>query len=378
LVTTGQIKSASRCPPATNQSISGKKTQYLCQWLGLPVSEASWEFPNAISTVFDPTTYAEQLPDLSGVSDKQVMELLNSVDNQTLHTRPLQAMQPELLETVVAQPAPEHRTIPLVKFVFPTWDPFMPRVLLQKYDRGLFAGFIARFDSGLLPLDLRDDMDIDLASLLPGELISDHPLHVFGVNVVNNTPSFDPLASAHCCYYVDPFMSSNEWTPAFESPVEGFEYANKSGSVHHQQRIIQVRCTRFILFCCNVSGLHWIAIVWSKVESVWLILDSICRLPRTYVDKVRACSKAMEYLSNEPVHPNAKIIVSMDWPQQGGEPECGIFVCLAAAFVMAHGGEGRLVENMTRGVRVPLPPFPYSRSRLFRSQLYAFCRTILS
>jgi hypothetical protein len=86
LVTTGQIKSASRCPPATNQSISGKKTQYLCQWLGLPVSEASWEFPNAISTVFDPTTYAEQLPDLSGVSDKQVMELLNSVDNQTLHT----------------------------------------------------------------------------------------------------------------------------------------------------------------------------------------------------------------------------------------------------------------------------------------------------
>jgi len=85
LFTTGQTKSPSGLPAATNHDSSGKKTQYLCQWLGLPVSEASWEFPNAISTVFDPTTYAEQLPDLSGVSDSQVMELLGSVNKQILH-----------------------------------------------------------------------------------------------------------------------------------------------------------------------------------------------------------------------------------------------------------------------------------------------------
>ena len=51
--------------------------------MGLPIQQSTWEFPNAISTAFDAATYAEHLPDLTGISDDLLDAFLMQTNNET-------------------------------------------------------------------------------------------------------------------------------------------------------------------------------------------------------------------------------------------------------------------------------------------------------
>lgn len=368
----GFVKSHYLCILISFPIVNGR-WMYLTLWVGLPCSVASWEPTSAFN--FDPEEFAERLPDLTGVNDSIVAELLVMAEKTCLHSPSLSlpksgSKRPPSLSFELPEPSHPslftHKSLPLNPalgteqpgdFLFPSndWANYLPLVHIVGAEEEINQ-FRVVFDSGVPKGNsLFND---ELRCLTGSQWLSDSPLNNLGSSLAD----FGTLYPEHSMslHYTLSHYCGPDWNleTNMETPAEGSQQS------------------QLFMMAYNKAGTHWNLVVYSQVKSIWLILDSIRAPHRSYSAEIHHCVRGLLHTTGIDAGAG-DYIVSLDWPQQPNHFDCGVYTALAMMFVAKNCKPNGLIDKIMQGDRVNLPPLPPNFCVMFRKDLFCFSKLSL-
>ena len=343
---------------------------YLVQWEGLPFTNCSWEHPKNISVQFEPKEFDDKVPDFTGVPDDTVNHCLMLADQRTMPCSKVGPQNPDrerqlslpqdnpqskmpTPNTPPFQPEMPH-TLPNPVFGTQIWKSYLPLQMISQVGK-LVHQLQARFRAGI-PEDGQGGIaDVHLQCLLGQSWLSDYPINKLGTCLTETSTQY--YDGARTIFYVPSYYSCH-------------------GVVILPGSHSNTRDAHIYMFAYNLGGLHWNVATYSYLLTCWLILDSIPQRISGYHHQVANCSNALVQLTQQVPNPNARVIVSRDWPEQPNGFDCGVYSCLALIFLAKNTQVGGLVDQMMEGSSVLLPSFPRNFIATMREELYCLSKLL--